>query len=119
MLIRDALDDVLELARLSVHADAVMYFAYNEETKELKLKASIPNDVQLSTIERPMASTEGALGAVIKTRAPIRLIPKEPGRYLGHSSQRNAASFLGVPMLDGERLCGVLVANRFEAKAFL
>jgi len=116
--IRDALDDVLELARLSVQADAVMYFAYNEDSKELKLKASIPNDIQLSTIERPMASTEGALGAIIKTRAPIRLIPKEPGRYLGHSSQRNAASFLGVPMLDDERLCGILVANRLEAKEF-
>ena len=117
--IRDALHDVLELARLSVDADSVLYFAYDETRRELKLKASIPADQSPSTIERPLSSTEGALGAVIKTMAPVRMLPKEAGRYLGHPAQRKARAFLGVPMLEDDKLRGVLVANRLEPVEFV
>jgi two-component system, cell cycle response regulator len=116
--IRDALHDVLELARLSVDADTVLYFAYDEAHRALKLKASIPDDESPSTMEQPLSSTEGALGAVIKTKAPVRMLPKEPGRHLGHPAQRKACAFLGVPMIEGQKLRGVLVANRLAPSPF-
>jgi len=117
--IRDALHDVLDLARLSVEADSVLYFAYDQEHRELKLKATVPENQSPSTLERPISATEGALGAVIKTGAPIRMLPKEAGRYLGHPAQRTARAFLGVPMLEDGVIRGVLVANRFEARNFI
>lgn len=117
--IRDALHDVLELARLSVDADTVLYFSYDDKLGELKLKATVPEDQSPSSIERPISAREGALAAVIKTAAPIRMLPKEAGRYLGHPSQREALAFLGVPMSEEGVIRGVLVANRFEADEFV
>lgn len=116
--IRDALRDVMELARLCVDADSITLFAADKAGETLKLKACAPADVHGSTIDQPTAATEGAIGAVMRTRAAVRMTPKDPGRHLGHPAHRDARAFLGVPIVEGDELRGVLAANRTDPRPF-
>ena len=114
--IREAMDDVLELARICVDADSVMLFTSTSDG--LKLKACAPASCEPSSIDRPIPATEGALGAVVRTTSAVRLTPKDAGKRLGHPAQRDARSFLGVPLIDDGVLRGVLAAHRLEPRAF-
>jgi diguanylate cyclase (GGDEF)-like protein len=116
--IRESLLDVLEVARLSVHADAAMLFVLNEDGSRLKLKECVATGSERSIIERPISASEGALGAVVKTGRSVNLIPREGGRHLGYTTRDEIGSFLGVPVRDGKHLSGVLAVDRKDSGPF-
>jgi len=116
--IREALDDLLELARLCVDADSVLLFTHGAEDESLTLKAVAPSSHDSSSIDRPIADNEGALGAVVRTGGAVRLTPKDAGKRLGPTAQRDARRFLGVPLVDDGELRGVLAAHRNKPVPF-
>lgn len=116
--IRESLVDVLEVARLSVKADAAMLFLLNEEGTKLKLKECSSGEAERSIVEKPIPASEGALGAVVKTRRSVNLCPREGGRGLGYRTRSDVGSFLGVPVLDQGHLAGVLAVDRTNTEAF-
>ena len=117
--IREGLQDVLELARTCVDADSVMLFFSDETNEHLTLKACAPADRNPpSSIDSPISATSGAVGAVVRTRGAVRLIPKHAGSGLGHRAQKDARSFLGVPLIEGDAMRGVLAAHRTRPDPF-
>lgn len=122
--IRESLIDVLEVARLATSADTVMLFVLSDDGGKLKLKECVAIGGERSIIERPIPASAGALGAVVKTRRSVNLLPREGGKHLGYRTRAEIGSFLGVPVLDldslpgAERLAGVLAVDRARAEPF-
>jgi diguanylate cyclase (GGDEF)-like protein len=116
--IRESLLDVLEVARLAVKADTAMLFVRSGDGAKLKLKECVASGAERSIVERPIPATEGALGAVVKTRRSVNLRPKNGGRHLGYRVKSDIGSFLGVPVLDQGHLTGVLAVDRAALEAF-
>jgi signal transduction protein with GAF and PtsI domain len=116
--IRESLLDVLEVARLAVKADVAMLFVLNDEGDRLKLKECVATGRKRSIIERPISASEGALGAVVKTRRSVNLMPREGGRHLGYTTKDEVGSLLAVPVLEAGHIAGVLAVDRQESDPF-
>src|SRR5690606_38992791 len=70
--------------------------------------------------EGPFGSGEGAVGAVVRRGLTMNLEHLKPG-YKGLCYYQGPAlvrSYLGVPVLDGDRLLGVLCADRLSDRPF-
>ncbi|MCK6546801.1 diguanylate cyclase [Myxococcota bacterium] len=116
--IRASLVDVLEVARLAVDADAALVFLLDGSGSTLKLKECVSIAGERSVVERPLPASEGALGAVVKTRRAVNLRPREGGKSLGYRTKNDVGSFLAVPIHDQGHVVGVLAVDRAATTAF-
>jgi diguanylate cyclase (GGDEF)-like protein len=72
---------------------------------------------------QPIGQDMGVIGTVIKGQQPLSLCPPKPGQlpyYHERLLQREGesiAAFLGVPLYEDGKLCGVLCADRHESGA--
>ncbi len=118
LAIREGLSDVLELARLSVHADTAMLFLLTPDRGQLKLKGAIAREGEPSIVDRPVPANEGALGAVLKTRRAVNLKPRNGNQGLGYKTRSDIGSFIGVPVAKEGRMLGVLATDRKSLDPF-
>lgn len=116
--IRASLVDVLEVARLAVDADTALVFLLDETGTTLKLKECVALDSERSLLQKPFSASEGALGAVVKTRRAVNLRPREGGKSLGYRTKSDVGSFLAVPMHEQGHVVGVLAVDRAATSAF-
>ncbi len=68
-----------------------------------------------------MRLDEGLVGLVAEDRSPVILAraPEHPRfKYFPESDEDEYQSFLGVPIIHDEELCGVLVVQTIEAREF-
>lgn len=116
--IRDALVDVLEVARLAAGADVAFVFVLNEAGDRLKLSECVVGEGEPPLPEAYQNGLEGALGAVVRTRRPVNLQPRGGGKGLGYDTRAEVGAFLGVPVLRGGHVAAVLAVDRRVPQAF-
>ncbi len=116
--IQDSLYKLLSVAEhaLNSHSVALLWLDLDGSSfrvKELRSRSD-------AIMEKPVAAGEGVLGAIIKGREPLVLTKLRPG-YPGlvyYSRDEPVTDFIGVPVLDGEHLRGVFLADRDSGEAF-
>ena len=119
------LDDLLETVHheitSSFRPDALFVALYDPENNELEFRLQVDEGVQQPPERRPM--TEGLTSIVVGEVRPllVRDFPQES--HLLPTPQvwgtmKVAASWLGVPMLVGERVIGVISVQSYRPHAY-
>jgi two-component system cell cycle response regulator len=115
--IREALVDVLEVARLGAGADSAFVFVLNDAGDRLKLAECVVGEGEPPLPEGYTTGPLGALGAVVRTLRPVNLQPRG-GKGLGYDSTATVGAFLGVPVLRNGHVAAVLAVDRRAADPF-
>jgi two-component system, cell cycle response regulator len=116
--IRDSLYNVLAVAERALHPHTVALFWLDATDRRLKVKELRSQSDHVS--EKPVAAGEGFLGAITKRKEPLVLTNLKPG-HIGlvyYERPEPVTDFVGVPVLEGQHLRGVLVADRTNSKPF-
>ncbi|HEY3448014.1 MAG TPA: sensor domain-containing diguanylate cyclase [Myxococcales bacterium] len=116
--IEGAVGAALEVAEIALKTHTCAAFVLTSDDKSLKLHDCRSLSEQLQREAFP--SGEGALGGVIKRRAPIRLCGRLKG-VTWYEKDPGVSSLLAVPIVEGQgsgAVRGVLVADRLEATPF-
>lgn len=116
--IEGAVGAALEIGALALktHTCAVFLLAPDDRALKLHDCRSASDDVARD----PLPPGEGVLGAVLKRRAPVRLVGKVKG-VTWYEAALPVKSVLAVPILEGGpqgSLRGAIVADRLVAVAF-
>ena len=115
--VETALRGALEVAEVALEAHTCAVFVLSGDDSQLILRDCRSQSEQVG--RHPLPAGEGALGAVVRRAAPVRL----------HGDIRSASYYedgtrphalLAVPLLDhsGGHVRGVLLADRAQPKAF-
>jgi diguanylate cyclase (GGDEF)-like protein len=112
-----AVSGVLEVAEAAVRCRTCAVYLLSEDERELRLsECRSPGD---GVARGPLPAGEGALGAALKTRRPVRLHGdlKAPSYALDGAAP---GALLVVPLVDGRGgfLRGVVLADRAEPEPF-
>ena len=120
------LDDLMETVYQEVapifQADAFFIALYDEETNELDFRIRVDEGAQEPPERRPVGS--GLTGLVVTEKRPLLIrnfeeeqdrLPR-PARLWG--TMKAPASWLGVPMLIGERVVGVICVQAYRPRAY-
>ncbi len=116
--IHDSLYNVLAVAEkaLAPHTVALLWLDASDTHLRVKELRSHSDHVKESRI----GVGEGFLGAISKRREPLVLTQLKP-RHSGlvyYSRPEPVTDFAGVPVMEGQHLRGVLVADRANAQPF-
>ncbi|MBI5548606.1 MAG: sensor domain-containing diguanylate cyclase [Deltaproteobacteria bacterium] len=116
--IEGAVGAAIEVAEITLKTHTCAAFVLTSDDKALKLHDCRSASEQLQ--REAFSSGEGALGGVLKRRAPIRLCGKLKG-ITWYERDPGVQSVLAVPIVEGAgsgAVRGVLVADRMEATPF-
>ena len=119
------LDDLMEMVYQEIvpvfQADAFFIALYDEETNELDFRIQVDEDLHETPGKRPLK--EGLTSHVISEKKPliVRNFKAEqkhlpPVRSFG--TMKAPASWLGVPLLIGERVIGVINVQAYHPYAW-
>jgi two-component system cell cycle response regulator len=115
--IREALLDVLEVARAAVRADTALLFLADERGECLRLAECVTREGEPPVPPGETTPCEGALGAVIKTGRPVSLLVKQQ-RGLGYTTQARVGAMMALPVLADGQPIGALAVDRASDDAF-
>jgi len=119
-------DDVVLLSKIVTavgnyfETDVCSIYVLDKQADELVLAATV-GLCQQGIGRVRMSFNEGLVGLVAQRREPVTVTdaPDHPRfKYFPEAGEEPFHSFLGVPLLDGGRLCGVLVIQTVEPRAF-
>ncbi|HIQ04070.1 MAG TPA: GAF domain-containing protein, partial [Anaerolineae bacterium] len=120
------LDDLMETVYQEVtsllQADAFFIALYDEETNELDFRIRVDEGIREHPERRPVGT--GLTGLIVAEKRPllIRNFEEEqehlpqPARLWG--TMKTPASWLGVPMLNGDRMVGVISVQAYRPHAY-
>jgi two-component system cell cycle response regulator len=116
--LKGAIDHHVDLLKrtMKLHTCAVLWLDACGENLMVKKCISDTGSV----ITKPVNKGDGVLGAVLKHRKPLRLEGLRPG-YGGliyYAEPVAVTDFIGIPLLEGDRLMGVLCADRIDGQPF-
>ena len=116
--IHDSLYNVLEVAERALHPHTVGPFWLDAQGKRLRLKELRSESDFVH--ERTIGLGEGVLGAIAKQKKPIILSGLRAGHpgLVYYSKPEHVTDFIGVPVLEGEHLRGIFVADRNNGESF-
>jgi GAF domain-containing protein len=105
------LRSVVEVARAIFRAKASSVFLFDEETDELVF-AAVAGDAEQSLVGKRMPSSTGIAGWVLSSRTPLVLedVQNDPrfARSFAEQTGFVPSGLMAVPLLDDERVLGVL-----------
>lgn len=116
--IEGAVGAAIEVAEIALKTHTCAAFVLTSDDKALKLHDCRSQSERLQ--REAFAAGEGALGAVLKRRAPVRLCGKLKG-ITYYESDPGVQSLLALPIVEGQgsgSVRGVLVADRLDAAPF-
>jgi two-component system, cell cycle response regulator len=116
--IHESLYNVLAVAERALSPHTVALLWMDSDDRRLRVKELRSHSDNVS--EQPIGAGEGVLGAVVKRKEPLVLSGLKPG-YSGlvyYRKPEPVTDFAGVPVVEGEHLRGVLVADRRDGVAF-
>ncbi len=112
-----AVRGALEVAEVALRSHTCAVFLLSHDDRELRLREC--RSASEAVTREPLPAGEGALGAAVCRRAPVRLHgdPKGVSWYADGTRPR---AVLAVPLVDrrGEHVRGVVVADRLEPAPF-
>jgi diguanylate cyclase (GGDEF)-like protein len=112
-----AVRGALEVAEAALRTHTVAVFLLSPDDRELRLREC--RSASEAVTREPLAAGEGALGGVVRQKAPVRLDRDVRGvsYYRDGTTPR---TFLAVPLVErrGGHVRGVLVADRLEPVPF-
>ncbi len=108
--IHQALYYNLELLKKSLELHTCVLLWLDEAGERMKIKELV-SDAE-AVHEGALAVDAGALGTVVKHRAPLYLTNPKPGHLPYYDAPVEVGAFLAVPVMDGHHLRGVLCADR-------
>jgi diguanylate cyclase (GGDEF)-like protein len=112
-----AVRGALEVAEAALRTHTVAVFLLSPDDRELRLREC--RSASAAVTREPLPAGEGALGGVVRRKAPVRLHGdvKAVSYYRDGTTPR---AFLAVPLVErrGGHVRGVLVADRIEPVAF-
>jgi two-component system, cell cycle response regulator len=112
-----AVRGALEVAGLALRSHTCAVFMLSPDDRELRLREC--RSASEAIARGPIPAGEGALGAAVRLRAPVRLHgdPKPVSYYADGTRPR---ALLAVPLVDrrGGHVRGAVVADRLEAAPF-
>ena len=117
------LRSIVEVARAIFRAKASSVFLFDDETDELVF-AAVAGDAEQSLVGKRMPSSTGIAGWVLSSRTPLVLedVQNDPrfARAFAEQTGYVPQGLMAVPLLDDERVLGVLqVLDRPAAVAVL
>jgi diguanylate cyclase (GGDEF)-like protein len=110
--IHQALFYNLELLKKSLDLHTCVLLWIDEAGERMRIKELCTDSESIHEGSLPIDA--GALGTVVKTRAPLELGAPKPGHlpYYAGGGAEPVGAFLAVPVLEGAHLRGVLCADR-------
>ena len=116
--IHDSLYNVLAVAERALKPYTVALFWVDSEGKRLRLK-ELRSESDL-VVDRPIGMGEGLLGAIIKQREPVVLSELRVGHpgLVYYERPEKITDFIGVPIVEGQHMRGVLIADRIDGSEF-
>ena len=117
-VIRDSLKKLLLLGERTLGSYTIALYWREPEGRSMRLKASRSRASEALCHTIPL--TGGVVGAIYKRSEFLclnDLLGGQP-RLTHYSSPQEVTCFAGVPIIDGERFVGVLVADRDDGRAF-
>ncbi|MBF0431446.1 MAG: phosphoenolpyruvate--protein phosphotransferase [Fibrobacteria bacterium] len=115
------LQKTVQIISSSLNYDVVSIYLFNTQKKTLEMRANIGLQVQENIDNISLDTNEGLTGFVFNSRRPIVAMPasKHPQyKFFPQLGEENYESYIGVPVLLGNRALGVLVAQIKEQKSF-
>ena len=115
--IEGAVRGALEIAELALRSHTCAVFMLSEDDRELRLHECRSGSEAVA--RDPIPAGEGALGGVVRRRAPVRLHGDVKAVSYYRDGTRPRA-LLAVPLVDrrGDQVRGVVVADRLEPSPF-
>ena len=115
--IEAAVRGALEVAEVALRSHTCAVFLLSEDGASLRLLDQRSRSAAVCA--EPLPAGEGVLGGVVKQRAPVRVHGPAAAATWYLDGTRPGA-LLAVPLVDrrGGDLCGVVVADRLEARPF-
>lgn len=90
---------------------------YSELEDNVWFVLASSNGTQLKVGEaegfKPRKGTEGKTGKIITSKQPLRLDTKKEIKEIGYPPEKVADSWLGVPMIVGEKVLGVIATYHY------
>ena len=117
-IVHQSLLNNLNLLRRTMDLHTCALLLLDDAGKHLRV-AELSTDSD-DIADAPYAAGSGAVGAAIKRGLPVNLEHLRPG-YSGLCYYRGAAvvrAFVGIPVYEQQRLCGVLCADRLDDRGF-
>jgi len=116
--IETAVKGALTVAEAALRADTCAVFLLSDDDRELVLREVRSDSDAIAAT--PLPAGEGAIGCVVKARAPVRLHGDDVRAASYYVDGTRPGALLAVPLLDrrGGQLRGVLLADRLEARPF-
>ncbi|MCS6912740.1 MAG: diguanylate cyclase [Myxococcales bacterium] len=115
VLVHQSLRATLDLLRHALRLHGCALYWLDDSAEQLRLKEGFGH-----ALRDEVPTDAGVLASVIKRRAPVRLTAPKAG-HLSYYREVPAGigGFVGVPLVEGDRLLGVLCADRAgEGAAF-
>ena len=116
----ETLAHTVDLIAGRMGVDVCSLYLYNEETKELVLKATHGLNPEAVGQVR-MSVHEGLIGYVIEKGSPVNLIDIEHHprfKYFPSINEEQLSSFCGVPLIEFRKTLGVLAIQNREERLF-
>ena len=116
--IETAVKGTLTVAEAALRADTCAVFLLSDDDRELVLREVRSDSDAIAAT--PLPAGEGAIGCVVKARAPVRLHGDDVRAASYYVDGTRPGALLAVPLLDrrGGQLRGVLLADRLEPRPF-
>lgn len=114
---------ILEQVQHLIKIDAFFLALYDEADGQITFPIFYDNNGFSSLKPQNTITNPGLTGYVIDTRSPLLLddltVAGLPARYAGiHSGGKPSRSFIGVPLLQGERVLGVISIQNYQVGMF-
>ncbi len=106
---------IFEQIQKYISFDAATFYVFNSETKKLEKKKSYNQDVEILTGIQ-IEYGDGLSGWSADSAQPILITDRTKKK--SYNPETDFASFLSVPILRSDTLCGVLNLGSFEKKNF-
>jgi len=113
--LKKALDQLLETARSAIPAENALIFMPDSGGGTVSLRAYL-GDSKLSE-DPAIATGQGLIGWVLKEKKPV--LVNDGARGLGYlANEKKVRSFIAAPVMDGDRLEGIIALDSSEKDAF-
>ncbi len=116
VMVRQNLDALVGLLKRALRLRTCALLWLPQGAEQLQFVAVSTDSAAFS--ERPIGLDIGVIGTVVKGQQPLSLCPPKPGQLPYYNERlllrdgEPVAAFLGVPLYEDGKLCGVLCADR-------
>jgi diguanylate cyclase (GGDEF)-like protein len=116
--IHESLYAVLAVAERAIEPYTVALLWLEADDRTLRVKELRSQSDQV--LETPIVAAEGLLGAITKRREPLVLSNLKPNHsgLVYYGRREPITDFAGVPVMEGNNLRGVLIADRVNGRGF-